>query len=109
MANLDLVNADALDIDLAADFPLGRPDIVAGNLPYYVATPLIERTVRLGLPGVFLIQKEVAQRLAAQPGGRDYGFLTVADATVRRSRTRRLLFRRELSSLRLRSIRRWWC
>lgn len=77
VANLEVVNADALEVDLAGDFPLGRPDIVAGNLPYYVATPLIERTVRLGLPGVFLIQKEVAQRLAAQPGSRDYGFLTV--------------------------------
>lgn len=71
--NLDLVRADALEIDFAAH----RPDIVAGNLPYYVATPLIERTVRLGFRGVFLIQKEVAQRLAASPGTRDYGFLTV--------------------------------
>ncbi len=71
--NLELVNADALQVDLASY----HPDIVAGNLPYYVATPLIERTVRLGLPGVFLIQKEVAQRLAAGPGSRDYGFLTV--------------------------------
>jgi 16S rRNA (adenine1518-N6/adenine1519-N6)-dimethyltransferase len=70
---LHLVNADALSLD----FAVYHPDIVAGNLPYYVATPLIERTVRLGLPGVFLIQKEVAQRLAAKPGSRDYGFLTV--------------------------------
>jgi len=72
-ANLEVIQADALEVD----FALHRPDIVAGNLPYYVATPLIERTVRLGLPGVFLIQKEVAQRLAARPGTRDYGFLTV--------------------------------
>jgi 16S rRNA (adenine1518-N6/adenine1519-N6)-dimethyltransferase len=71
--NLELVNADALDVDLGAY----NPEIVAGNLPYYVATPLIERTVRAGLPGVFLIQKEVALRLAARPGSRDYGFLTV--------------------------------
>jgi 16S rRNA (adenine1518-N6/adenine1519-N6)-dimethyltransferase len=72
-ADLQLVNADALEID----FAIYRPDIVAGNLPYYVATPLIERTIRCGLAAVFLIQKEVAQRLAAQPGSRDYGFLTV--------------------------------
>ncbi len=72
-ANLDLIQADALEVD----FALHRPDIVAGNLPYYVATPLIERTIRVGLPGIFLIQKEVAQRLAARPGTRDYGFLTV--------------------------------
>jgi 16S rRNA (adenine1518-N6/adenine1519-N6)-dimethyltransferase len=72
-ANLELIRADALEID----FGRYRPDIIAGNLPYYVATPLIERTVRLGLPGVFLIQKEVAERLAAKPRNRDYGFLTV--------------------------------
>lgn len=72
-ANLELIHADALEID----FTRHRPDVVAGNLPYYVATPLIERAVRLALPSVFLIQKEVAQRLAAHPGTRDYGFLTV--------------------------------
>lgn len=72
-ASLEVVEADALEID----FALYRPDVICGNLPYYVATPLIERTVRLGLPAVFLIQKEVAQRLAASPGSRDYGFLTV--------------------------------
>lgn len=71
--NLELVNADALTIDFAT----WRPDIVAGNLPYYVATPLIERTIRCRLPAVFLIQKEVAERLTARPGNRDYGFLTV--------------------------------
>jgi 16S rRNA (adenine1518-N6/adenine1519-N6)-dimethyltransferase len=72
--NLEVVNADALSVDFAS----WRPDIIAGNLPYYVATPLIERTVRLPMPAVFLIQKEVAQRLAAQPGTRDYGYLTAA-------------------------------
>lgn len=73
-SNLELVSADALSVDFAT----WRPDIIAGNLPYYVATPLIERTVRLGMPAVFLIQKEVAQRLAGQPGTRDYGYLSVA-------------------------------
>jgi 16S rRNA (adenine1518-N6/adenine1519-N6)-dimethyltransferase len=72
--NLEVVNADALLVD----FTTWRPDIIAGNLPYYIATPLIERTIRLAMPAVFLIQKEVAQRLAAQPGTRDYGYLTVA-------------------------------
>jgi 16S rRNA (adenine1518-N6/adenine1519-N6)-dimethyltransferase len=71
--DLELVEGDALK----ADFASYRPDIIAGNLPYYIATPLIERIVRLGIPGVFLIQKEVAERLTARPGSRDYGFLTV--------------------------------
>lgn len=73
-ADFELWNADALEVDFANY----HPDVVAGNLPYYIATPLIERTVRLGVRGVFLIQKEVAERLAAGPGSRDYGFLTVA-------------------------------
>lgn len=73
-ANFELVQGDAMDVD----FTSYQPDIIAGNLPYYVATPLIERAVRAGLPGVFLIQKEVALRLAAGPGSRDYGYLSVA-------------------------------
>jgi 16S rRNA (adenine1518-N6/adenine1519-N6)-dimethyltransferase len=70
--NLEIVSGDAMDFD----FRQWNVGLVAGNLPYYVATPLIEKTVRAGLPGVFLIQKEVAQRLAAGPGSRDYGFLS---------------------------------
>ena len=73
-SNLEVVEADALQVDFAA----WRPEVIAGNLPYYVATPIIERSVRLGLPAVFLIQKEVAERLAAKPGTRDYGYLTVS-------------------------------
>jgi 16S rRNA (adenine1518-N6/adenine1519-N6)-dimethyltransferase len=72
--NLEIVQADALDVDFAAL----SPEVISGNLPYYVATPLIERVVRGGWPGVFLIQKEVALRLAAGPGSRDYGYLSVA-------------------------------
>jgi len=71
--NFELLQADALE----ADFASHRPDVVAGNLPYYIATPLIARTVRLAVRGVFLIQREVAERLTAGPGSRDYGFLSV--------------------------------
>jgi 16S rRNA (adenine1518-N6/adenine1519-N6)-dimethyltransferase len=72
---LEVVHADALDVDFAQ---WGAAP-VAGNLPYYAATPIIERTVRRGEScAVFLIQKEVAERLAAAPGRRDYGFLSVA-------------------------------
>ncbi|PYT29070.1 MAG: ribosomal RNA small subunit methyltransferase A [Acidobacteria bacterium] len=61
---LTLVHADALDLDLGQ---WGRA-VITGNLPYYAATPLIEKTLQLGnrLPqAVFLIQKEVAERLTA--------------------------------------------
>ena len=74
---LEIVQGDALSTDLAQ---WGRVPI-AGNLPYYAATPIIEKVVRLKAPrAVFLIQKEVAERLAAQPGDRAYGYLTVATA-----------------------------
>lgn len=72
---LEIVQADATTIDF--DLWSGAP--VAGNLPYYVATPIIEAAVRRRTPrAVFLIQKEVAERLAAAPGSRDYGYLSVA-------------------------------
>jgi 16S rRNA (adenine1518-N6/adenine1519-N6)-dimethyltransferase len=52
---------------------------IAGNLPYYITSPILERTLRLRPPrAVFLLQKEVAHRLVARPGSRDYGYLTVA-------------------------------
>jgi 16S rRNA (adenine1518-N6/adenine1519-N6)-dimethyltransferase len=72
---LEIVQGDAA----AVDFDAWRDAPVAGNLPYYAATAIIERTVRRRAPrAVFLVQKEVAERLAAGPGTRDYGYLSVA-------------------------------
>lgn len=74
---LEIVESDALATDLAqwGSVP------IAGNLPYYVATPILEKAVRLRPPrAVFLLQKEVAERLVARPGQRAYGYLTVATA-----------------------------
>jgi len=74
---LEVVHADVLDVDLAA---WGRVPI-AGNLPYYITSPILEKAVRANAPrAVFLMQKEVAQRLIAKPGTRDYGYLTVQTA-----------------------------
>jgi 16S rRNA (adenine1518-N6/adenine1519-N6)-dimethyltransferase len=73
---LTVVHADVLKTDLAAYGPAH----VAGNLPYYITSPILDRVLRLGslLRGaVFLVQKEVAERIAAQPGSRDYGYLSV--------------------------------
>jgi 16S rRNA (adenine1518-N6/adenine1519-N6)-dimethyltransferase len=71
---LTIVHQNVLDADLAQ---WGRAPIV-GNLPYYITSPILEKAAHLQLPrAVFLIQKEVAERLVAQPGVRDYGFLTV--------------------------------
>ena len=64
------------------------PVQVAGNLPYYITSPIIERVLALGpnlLHAVFLVQKEVAMRIAAQPGSRDYGYLSVYRTSIRLS------------------------
>lgn len=73
---VEIVESDVLAVDLAQ---WGRA-VVAGNLPYYISSPIIERVLSLGdalKRAVFLVQKEVAQRLAATPGTRDYGYLSV--------------------------------
>lgn len=72
---LEVVHADALTAGLArwGDVP------IVGNLPYYAATAIIGQAVRLrSRRAVFLVQKEVAARLVAQPRTREYGYLTVA-------------------------------
>jgi 16S rRNA (adenine1518-N6/adenine1519-N6)-dimethyltransferase len=74
--NLTVVHADALALDLSQ---WGQA-VVAGNLPYYITSPLLRRALALGpllRRAVFLVQSEVAARLTARPGSRDYGFLTV--------------------------------
>ena len=73
---LTLVEADVLKADLTQ---WGAATVV-GNLPYYITSPILEQTLALGPllhHAVFLVQKEVAERLIAQPGSRDYGYLSV--------------------------------
>ncbi len=73
---LDIVSADALEVDLGQ----WGPAAIVGNLPYFAATPIIERTLAVRPPfrsAVFLVQKEVAERLTARPGSREYGYLSV--------------------------------
>jgi 16S rRNA (adenine1518-N6/adenine1519-N6)-dimethyltransferase len=76
---LELIQGDVLKTDLAA---LGAPEraVIAGNLPYYITSPILERVFALGdgwQRAVFLVQAEVAARIAAAPGGREYGYLSV--------------------------------
>ena len=80
--HLDLREGDALD--LLPKFG-AAPDVICGNLPYYISTPLLMECLRL--PGnvsrlFFLVQKEVGQRLAAAPGSKTYGALTVIVQTI---------------------------
>jgi 16S rRNA (adenine1518-N6/adenine1519-N6)-dimethyltransferase len=74
---LELIEADVLKVDLGQ----WGPAAIAGNLPYYITSPILTKALALGeglLRAVFLVQKEVADRLGAAPGSRDYGYLTVA-------------------------------
>lgn len=68
---LTIVEADARDLDLAAVNPRNRPFVVAGNLPYFAANPIIRRLLE-GSPKpkemVVMVQREVARELAAKPG-----------------------------------------
>ena len=76
-ANLTILNGDVMKTDLAQWGSV----TVAGNLPYYITSPIIDKVLALGallVRAAFLVQEEVAERLAAKPGSREYGYLSVA-------------------------------
>lgn len=84
-ANLEIIHGDAARIDLKdlLDKRLspGQRAIVAANLPYYITTPLIMRFLEEELPVkrmIFMVQKEVAERIVSPPGSKEYGALSVA-------------------------------
>ncbi len=69
-------SADVLEVPLSQWGPVH----IAGNLPYYITSPILRRIFALGglmQSAVLLMQREVAERLVAKPGSRDYGFLSV--------------------------------
>lgn len=89
--NVEVLEADILSIDIDSLFGpkpgLGRPGIelkpervkVAGNLPYYITSDILLRLFEFSKyfeSIVMMVQREVADRIAAEPGGRDYGMLS---------------------------------
>ena len=76
-SHVEIIEGDALETDWSAI--TGPSFLLAGNLPYYITTPLIFRILQNPRPrrAVLLVQKEVAARLAATPGSNEYGALTV--------------------------------
>ncbi len=69
----------------ATDLAQWGPAVITGNLPYYITSPIIEKFLSLDSRfdiAVFLMQWEVAERLLAKPGTRDFGYLTVATQLV---------------------------
>jgi 16S rRNA (adenine1518-N6/adenine1519-N6)-dimethyltransferase len=79
-----VVEGDALDLDWHA--VASHPFVVIGNIPYNITTPLIDKALTPPRPRVvvFLVQKEVAERVAAKPGGAEYGALSVGVQAVAR-------------------------
>lgn len=83
--HVSVIHGDVLKIDLAEVFAKQFSDVekvsVVANLPYYVTTPILMKLLEEKLPLehiVVMIQKEVAHRMAAKPGGKEYGSLSVA-------------------------------
>ncbi len=77
--NLKIFEGDVLTVGLGQ----WGPAVIAGNLPYYITSPILTRVFALGdawRGSAFLVQKEVAERLTALPGSRQYGYLTVQTA-----------------------------
>ncbi len=73
--NLEIINQDILSVDLEK-LDLPEKYVVAGNIPYYITSPIIQKFLHAKHQPekiVLLIQKEVAERLAAEPG--DYSIL----------------------------------
>ncbi len=82
--NVSVINEDVLKLDLAAlvqERNGGQPVKVVANLPYYITTPIIMSLFESGVPlasVTVMVQKEVAQRMQAAPGTKDYGALSLA-------------------------------
>jgi 16S rRNA (adenine1518-N6/adenine1519-N6)-dimethyltransferase len=77
---LRIVQGDALEVALASLAPTGGKLRLVGNLPYNVSTPLLFHFLEQAdcvHDMHFMLQKEVVQRMAAKPGGKEYGRLTV--------------------------------
>ncbi len=82
--NVEVVFNDVMKLDLkeliARHFD-GMPVAVVANLPYYITTPIIMNFLENEIPVsslTVMVQKEVADRMAASPGGKDYGALSAA-------------------------------
>ncbi len=85
--NVLIAEADVLEVSLG-ELAAG-PYVLIGNVPYYITTPILFHAL---VPpradrSVYLVQREVAERLSAAPGTKEYGALTVNVAAVARAET----------------------
>lgn len=80
--SVEIVEGDFLQIALTA--LAGDHFLLIGNVPYYITTPIVFKALEPPVPArsVFLVQREVAERMAAVPGTESYGALSVNIAVV---------------------------
>ncbi len=82
--NVEVIHNDILKVDIKAlteEKNGGNPIKVVANLPYYITTPIIMALLESGVPIesiTVMVQKEVAERMQAGPGSKDYGALSLA-------------------------------
>lgn len=82
--NITVIHADILKLDLNHIVEKengGKPIKIVANLPYYITTPIIMELFEKNVPIesiTIMVQKEVAERMVAQPGKKDYGALSLA-------------------------------
>jgi 16S rRNA (adenine1518-N6/adenine1519-N6)-dimethyltransferase len=85
--NVLIAEADVLEVSLG-EMAAG-PYVLVGNVPYYITTPILFHALvpPRAQRSVYLVQREVADRLSAKPGTKEYGALTVNVAAVARAET----------------------
>ncbi len=82
--NVEVIHQDILKVDieqLAREKNQGKPIKIAANLPYYITTPIIMNLLERRVPFesiTIMVQREVADRMQAGPGTKDYGALSLA-------------------------------
>ncbi|PYO48400.1 MAG: ribosomal RNA small subunit methyltransferase A [Gemmatimonadetes bacterium] len=80
--NVEIVEGDFLETDVRS--LVGGDYLLIGNVPYYITTPIVFKALETPMPrrSVFLVQREVADRMSAKAGDEEYGALTVNIAVV---------------------------
>ena len=81
-SNVEIVEGDFLETDVRS--LVGGNYLLIGNVPYYITTPIVFKALETPMPrrSVFLVQREVGDRMSARAGDEEYGALTVNIAVV---------------------------
>lgn len=77
--NVEIIEADILETDITVLVPSGEKSLIIGNLPYYITSDILLHLCAHGSAvelAVVMMQREVADRVAAEPGNRDFGLLS---------------------------------